>query len=100
MAYSASVTEPARLSAYTLQKLIRDINRREDLRAAWLADRGKVAAQYELSDAEARALLALDVGALYRIGVHALLLRPFTIIHGISEPDYLKAIRAREPGHE
>jgi hypothetical protein len=98
MAYSAP--EPARLSAYTLQKLIRQINRSEDARAAWFADRGKVAAQYELSDRETRALLALDVGALYRMGVHALLLRPFTIVHGMSEPDYLKAIRAQDPKKE
>jgi len=39
------------------------------------------------------ALLKLDVGALYAMGVHGLLLRPFTILHKVAEPDYLKAIR-------
>jgi len=33
------------------------------------------------------------VGALYGMGVHGLLLRPFTILHKVAEPDYLKAIR-------
>jgi hypothetical protein len=28
------------------------------------------------------------------MGVHGLLLRPFTLLHQMPEPDYLKAIRA------
>jgi hypothetical protein len=95
MAYSA--LETGILSTYALQKLIRDINRREDARAAWFGDRGALLAKYRLSEAEAQALDAMDLGALYRMGVHALLLRPFTLIHGMPEPDYLKAIRAEEP---
>jgi hypothetical protein len=27
------------------------------------------------------------------MGVHGLILRPFTLLHEVSEPDYLKAIR-------
>jgi hypothetical protein len=38
-------------------------------------------------------LLKLDVGALYAMGVHGLLLRPFTILHKVAEPDYLRASR-------
>jgi hypothetical protein len=34
-----------------------------------------------------------DVGKLYRLGVHGLLLRPFTLLHKMTEPDYLTAIR-------
>ena len=48
---------------------------------------------YDLTDDERDALLKLDIGRLYAKGVHGLLLRPFTIIHSVSEPDYLKAIR-------
>ena len=42
---------------------------------------------------ERDALLTLDVQRLYGLGVHALLLRPFTILHKMPEPDYLNAIR-------
>ena len=47
----------------------------------------------ELSDEERRAVLDRDVTALYRLGVHGLILRPFTILHQMPEPDYLEAIR-------
>jgi hypothetical protein len=82
------------LSTYNLQKLIRGINRRPEVREAWFKDRAQVAGQAGLDEAERGALVAMDVGALYRLGVHGLLLRPFTIIHGMSEVDYLAAIRA------
>jgi hypothetical protein len=51
----------------------------------------------ELSEEEKAALLAKDFGALDRLGVHGLLLRPFSILHGQSEPDYLLAIRGGGP---
>jgi hypothetical protein len=82
------------LSTYNLQKLIRGINRSPDVRAAWFKDRAQLAEQYGLDKPERDALVALDIGALYRMGVHGLLLRPFTIIQGMSEVDYLAAIRA------
>ena len=39
------------------------------------------------------ALIDMNVGRLYAMGVHGLLLRPFTLLHKMPEPDYLKAIR-------
>jgi hypothetical protein len=33
------------------------------------------------------------VRALYDMGVHGLILRPFTILHKMSDPDYVKALR-------
>ena len=39
------------------------------------------------------ALLAFDVRALYDMGVHGLILRPFTILHKMSDPDYVKVLR-------
>ena len=83
------------MSAYALQKMIRDINRDPELRERYFSDAGQVLAGYALSDAERRAVLARDFGALYRLGVHGLLLRPFSILHQVPEPDYLAAIRAR-----
>ena len=81
------------MSLYGLQKLIRDVNRLPQARDAYFQSPAKFAEGYDLADRERAALLALDVGELYGLGVHGLLLRPFTILHKVAEPDYLKAIR-------
>ena len=81
------------MSVYALQKLIRDVNRKPALRQAYFEAPAEFAKSYDLTDDERDALLKLDIGRLYARGVHGLLLRPFTIIHSVSEPDYLKAIR-------
>ena len=81
------------MSAYALQKLIRDVNRKPTCREAYFLSPQKFAEGYGLSEPEREALLNLDVGSLYGLGVHGLLLRPFTILHQMPEPDYLKAIR-------
>jgi hypothetical protein len=81
------------MTLYTLQKLIRDVNRKPQCREAYFQSPRKFADDYDLADHERDALLKLDVGALYGMGVHGLLLRPFTILHKVAEPDYLKAIR-------
>lgn len=81
------------MSAYALQKLIRDFNRNPETRASFVASAEHVMARYELNPEERAALLARDYGALYRLGVHGLLLRPFSILHSTSERDYLAAIR-------
>ena len=82
------------MSAYALQKLIREVNRNAELRERFFGSPESIAADYELSAAEKAALLSRDYGALYRFGVHGLLLRPFSILHAVSEPEYLRAIRA------
>ena len=81
------------MTIYALQKLIREVNRNPETRQAFFKAAVEVAQRYELSDAEREALLKRDYGALYRLGVHGLLLRPFSILHSVSEPDYLRAIR-------
>ena len=82
------------MTAYALQKLIREINRSPETRAEFFASPEAVAARYDLSAAEREALVRRDYRALYQLGVHGLLLRPFSILHEVSEPDYLRAIRA------
>ena len=82
------------VSAYALQKLIREVNRNPEVRERFFSSPESVAEGYELSAGEKDALIARDYGALYRLGVHGLLLRPFSILHSISERDYLDAIRA------
>jgi hypothetical protein len=83
------------MSVYALQKLIRDVNRKPQCREAYFQAPDKFAADYDLAEGERDALLKLDMGALYAMGVHGLLLRPFTILHKVAEGDYLKAIRGQ-----
>ena len=83
----------ARMSLYALQKLIRDVNRKPACRDAFFQSPEAFAAGYDLAEPEREALVKRDVGALYAMGVHGLLLRPFTLLHKMPEPDYLKAIR-------
>jgi hypothetical protein len=84
------------VSVYTLQKLIREINRNPGIREHFFAAPADMASAYDLTAEERRALVDKDYGALYRLGVHGLLLRPFSILHAVSEQDYLEAIR-KEP---
>lgn len=81
------------MSVYALQKLIRDVNRKPECRESFFAMPAEFAGRYDLTESERDALLSLDVRRLYELGVHALLLRPFTILHRMPEPDYLTAIR-------
>ena len=81
------------MSLYALQKLIRDVNRHPASREAYFAAPDPFAHRYDLTTEERRALLALDIKALYAMGVHGLLLRPFTLLRQMPETDYLKAIR-------
>jgi hypothetical protein len=81
------------MSLYALQKLIRDVNRRPQSREAYFQSPAKFTEGYHLALREREALLKLDMRTLYAMGVHGLLLRPFTILHKVAEPDYLKAIR-------
>ena len=81
------------MSVYVLQKLIRDVNRKPACREAYFQSPQKFAEGYDLTPAEREALLTFDVHALYAMGVHGLLLRPFTIMHKMSDPEYIKAVR-------
>jgi hypothetical protein len=81
------------MSAYTLQKAIRNINRRPEARAEFDSAPQSFVARYDLSTEESAALLARDYGVLYRLGVHGLLLRPFSLLRSVPEADYLAAIR-------
>ena len=81
------------MTAYALQKLIREVNRDASTRRQFFESPLAVAARYDLTAAERDALIARDYAALYALGVHGLLLRPFSILHQVSEPDYLRAIR-------
>jgi hypothetical protein len=81
------------MSVYQVQKLIQSVNRDPQARERFFEDRDTFVNEFELTDEEGLAISKLDIFELYEMGVHPLLLRPFTIIHGVSEPDYLSAIR-------
>src|ERR1051325_7008566 len=84
------------MSLYQLQKLINHVNRDAAQRERYREDPAAFIKNYELTDAETRAALDVDVRALYRMGVHSLLLRPFTLLHKLSNEDYAKALRDLE----
>jgi Aromatic-ring-opening dioxygenase LigAB, LigA subunit len=84
------------MSLYQLQKLIYHVNRDSAQRERYRQDPATFVKNYELSDAEAKAALDVDVRALYSMGVHSLLLRPFSLLHKVSNEDYSKALKGLE----
>ena len=81
------------MSLYQVQKLVQAVNRDPAAREKFFEARASLLDAYVLDDDEHTAVMELRIGALYEMGVHPLLLRPFTIINGVSEDDYLTAIR-------
>ena len=84
------------MSLYQLQKLIYQVNRDAAQRERYRQDPAAFMKNYALTDAEARAALEVDVRTLYSMGVHSLLLRPFTLLHKVSNEDYAKALKGLE----
>jgi hypothetical protein len=83
------------MSTYVLNKMIREINRDAAKREAYFNSSSEFAAGYHpLTEEEREAFVALDYGKLYKLGVHGLILRPFSLIHKVPEPAYLGAIRS------
>ena len=62
------------MSIFAVNHLCRELLRDHAFRAAMKADPAKALAVLELSDQERKALLAGDVGMLYRMGVNAFLM--------------------------
>jgi hypothetical protein len=84
------------VSLYQLQKLMYHVNRDSAQRERYSLDPAAFVKNYELTDTEAKAALTVDVRALYSMGVHSLLLRPFTLLHKVSNEDYAKALKGLE----
>lgn len=83
----------ADVSLYQLQKLLYHVNRDAAQRERYRQDPAAFVRNYELSEAETQAALNVDVRALYSMGVHSLLLRPFTLLHKVSNEDYATALK-------
>lgn len=85
------------MSTYALNKLLREVNRNPQTRNRFFADRAAFAAGFDLTEDERAAVVANDVAKLYKLGAHGLILRPFTLLQKMPEPDYLAAIRSNSP---
>lgn len=73
--------------------MLREVNQNPVKREAYFEDKAKFVSGYPLTDEEREAFLNFDIGRMYKLGVHGLILRPFTLLHQVAEPDYLEAIR-------
>ena len=62
------------MSVFAVNHLCREVLRDHAFRAAMKADPAKALAPLDLTDSERRALLAGDVGTLFRMGVNAFLM--------------------------
>ena len=81
------------VSLYQVQKLLFHVNRDREVRARFRNERELLVGDYDLTTDERRAILEMDFHALYRMGVHSLLLGPLAAELGVSFPDYLAFIR-------
>ena len=81
------------MSLYQVQKLIYHVNRDPERRERYRQDATAFVKTYDLTEQESAAILQLDVRALYTMGVHSLLLRPFTLLNKVSNEDYGKALK-------
>lgn len=84
------------MSLYQLQKLIYEVNRNSERKEEYRKDSSSFASRYDLTPEEREAILRLDVRTLYKLGVHPLLLRPFTLLHRVSAEDYAKSLSGLE----
>jgi aromatic-ring opening dioxygenase LigAB LigA subunit len=84
------------MSLYQLQKLIYDVNRDPAGRERYRRDPAAFIAEYDLTEQERHAATNVDVRALYQLGVHPLLLRPFTLLHKVSHQTYAEALAGLE----
>jgi Aromatic-ring-opening dioxygenase LigAB, LigA subunit len=84
------------MSLYQLQKLIYHINRDPAQRERYRRDPVAFLKDYDLTEEETAAAINVDVRTLYMLGVHSLLLRPFTLLHKVSNEDYAKALAGLE----
>lgn len=81
------------MSLYQVQKLIYHVNRDPERRERYRQDAPGFVKSYDLTGPESAAVLNVDVRALYTMGVHSLLLRPFTLLNKISNEDYANALK-------
>ena len=84
------------MSIFAVNHLCRQVLRDHGFRAAIKADPAKALAPLELSEDERRALLAGDVGALYKMGANAFLMNYLARFEvcGLNAETYNQRMRA------
>jgi len=84
------------MSIFAVNHLCRELLRNHAFRAAMKADPAKALASLDLTEAERGALLAGDVGALFRMGVNAFLMNylPRFEVCGLNAESYNQRMRA------
>ena len=84
------------MSIFAVNHLCRELLRDHAFRAAMKADPAKALASLDLTEAERNALLAGDVGALFRMGVNAFLMNymPRFEVCGLNAESYNQRMRA------
>jgi len=81
------------MSLYQVQKLLYHVNRDPERRERYRQNAPNFVKAYDLTEQESAAILNVDVRALYAMGVHSLLLRPFTLLHKVSNEHYATALK-------
>lgn len=84
------------MSLYQLQKLMFHVHSDGQRKREYLADPSAFVEHYDLTPAEKSAVLAVDIRGLYQMGVHPLLLRPFTDVHGVNSKTHYAALEGLE----
>ena len=81
------------MSLYTLQKLFYELNRDPGVQEAFTADREALLSRYRLSEEEAEAVRADDIGKLYILGVNGQILMHFAAWRGFAWDEYIQAMK-------
>ena len=81
------------MSLYYVQKVLYDINRDDQMQAAYNNDANGFLDGYTLTEEERKALTEPDIGLLYVLGVNGQILMHFAAFHQIEWDDYLQRMR-------
>lgn len=84
------------MASHNLERYLFDLKNDPALQAELKAGNADLI-RYGMEEAERRAISGLDVVTLWRMGVHPLLLVPFSRFAGITAPDYYARLRAAGP---
>ena len=80
------------MSLYGMQKFMFLLKKDKSLQARFKEDAASALSAFPLSEGERDALAAGDLAALYRMGVHPLLLAPYSRFMAIPRPRYQTAL--------
>ena len=84
------------MSLYAVQRTIFRLKKDKAFAKAFQEDAKAAVADVELTDEERAALTGGDLAALYRMGVHPLLLAPYSRAVGIPRPRYQELLAPLE----